>query len=199
MKNMNNNCADNESVFKSQKVSVNFSSPVQFSVPIPENEPQRVAELEKYKILDTPPEQVFDDITRLASIICNAPIAMISLVAPHRQWFKSKIGVSINETRRDLSFCAHAIMGRDLFIVKDALQDPRFCKNPFVLYEPYIRFYAAMPLVTANDCALGTLCVIDRVPRELTQDQIEALRLLGRIVMHQLEARRKYFDFQKES
>lgn len=196
---MNLNHSNNESQrLQRHRIPVDFSAPTQFPIPIPENEEQRVAELENYKILDTPPEQIFDDITQLAALICQTPIAMISLVAPHRQWFKSKVGISVSETRRDLSFCAHAIMGRDLFIVNDALQDPRFCKNPYVLYEPHIRFYAAIPLVTRNNCALGTLCVIDRIPRQLKPEQGEALKILGRIVMYQLELRKRFIEFRSD-
>jgi GAF domain-containing protein len=158
---------------------------------MPKNEKERVTALESYGIMDTPPEQEFDDITQLASYICGTPIAMISLVAPNRQWFKSKVGTTLSETRRDLAFCAHAIMERDLFMVKDASKDPRFSHNPLVQTDPNIRFYAGMPLVTREDCALGTLCVVDHEPRELTPEQQEALRALSRLVMAQLEYRRK--------
>lgn len=186
-----NFASNGDSHSEERKLPINWEETERIPIPIPQNEGERVATLAKYNILYTPPERVFDDITQLAAYICNTPIAMISLVAPHKQWFKSKIGLSINETRRDLSFCTHAIMGRELFIVRDALQDPRFAKNPFVVSDPKIRFYAAVPLVAPNDCAIGTLCVIDRIPRDLTPDQKEAMQALGRVVMTILEMRKK--------
>jgi len=158
--------------------------------PIPKNEAQRIKVLWQYEILDTVPEEVFDDLTELAARICEAPIAMITLVDENRQWFKSKIGVTINETSRDISFCGHAIEQSDLFIIPDATLDKRFAKNPLVTSDPKIRFYAGAPLITPDGHALGTLCVIDKVPRELTADQKQALRVLARHVMTQLELRR---------
>lgn len=154
-------------------------------------EDARLAALREYEILDTEPEQVFDDLTAIASYICGTPIAMISLVDSDRQWFKSKVGLSVSETARDISFCTHAILQPDLFIVDDALRDPRFASSPLVTSEPKIRFYAGAPLFTADGLhALGTLCVIDRVPRELSPEQKEALKLLSRHVQAQLELRR---------
>ncbi len=158
--------------------------------PIPKNDAQRIKVLWQYDILDTVPEEVFDDLTELAARICEAPIALITLVDEDRQWFKSKVGVTINETSRDISFCGHAIEQSDLFIVPDATQDKRFAQNPLVTSDPKIRFYAGAPLVTPDGHALGTLCVIDKVPRELRPDQKQALRVLARHVMTQLELRR---------
>jgi GAF domain-containing protein len=159
--------------------------------PIPENEKKRLKVLWQYDVLDTVPEEVFDDLTELAARICEAPIALISLVDEKRQWFKAKVGVSLSETSRDISFCAYAITQSDLFIVPDATQDKRFANNPMVTSEPKIRFYAGAPLITPDGHALGTLCVIDKVPRELRPDQKQALRILARHVVSQLELRRR--------
>ncbi len=161
------------------------------TAPIPHNEKKRLKVLWEYEVLDTVPEEVFDDLTELAAKICEAPIALISLVDEKRQWFKSKVGIDVKETPRDVSFCAHAITQPDLFIVPDATQDKRFAANPFVTGEPNIRFYAGAPLVTPDGHALGTLCVLDKVPRELRPDQKQALRILARHVVSQLELRRR--------
>lgn len=160
-------------------------------VPIPENEKKRLKVLWQYEVLDTIPEEVFDDLTELAAKICEAPIALISLVDEDRQWFKSKFGTTVKETSRNVSFCAHAINQNDLFIVPDAAQDARFSSNPFVVGEPKIRFYAGAPLITPDGVALGTLCVIDKVPRTLREEQMQALRILSRHVVTQLELRRR--------
>jgi GAF domain-containing protein len=155
----------------------------------PNNEKQRLETLRGYEILDTEPEASFDDLTFLASYLCETPVALISLVDADRQWFKSKVGVSILETSRDIAFCASAILQRDVFIVPDASQDERFADNPLVVAEPKIRFYAGAPLMTHGQ-ALGTLCVVDRVARELRPEQLEALRALSRQVVAQLDLRR---------
>jgi GAF domain-containing protein len=126
----------------------------------------------------------------LAAYICEAPIALITLIDEQRQWFKSQVGISIKETTRDISFCTHAIAQPHLFIVPDTLADARFAKNPFVLSKPKIRFYAGAPLVTNDGHALGTLCVLDKVPRQLRPDQAKALQVLARHVMNHLESRR---------
>src|SRR5438874_8860540 len=158
--------------------------------PVPAHDAKRLKVLWQYEILDTIPEEVFDDLTELAARICEAPIALITLVDEDRQWFKSKVGISINETSRDISFCGHAIEQSDLFIVPDATMDKRFAKNPLVTSDPKIRFYAGAPLITPDGHALGTLCVIDKVPRELRPEQKQALRVLARHVITQLQLRR---------
>jgi anti-sigma regulatory factor (Ser/Thr protein kinase) len=153
------------------------------------NEGARLSDLRRYKILDTDPEQGFDDLTLLASHICQSPIALITFIDADRQWFKSRVGVSITETPREFSFCSRAIEHSDLFIVPDATKDERFKTNPFVVSEPKIRFYAGAPFRTASGHALGTLCVLDCVPRQLTGEQLQALRALSRQVQAQLELR----------
>ena len=161
------------------------------SAPIPQNEAKRLKVLWQYDVLDTVPEELFDDLTELAGRICEAPIALISLVDEKRQWFKSRVGTTLSETSRDISFCAHAIAQSDLFIVPDALLDERFAHSPLVTTDPKIRFYAGAPLITPDGHALGTLCVIDKVPRELRLEQKQALRILARHVVSQLELRRR--------
>ena len=154
------------------------------------NEAARVDALHRYAILDTEPEQTFDDLVLLASFICKTPIALISLVDEDRQWFKSKVGVSISETPREIAFCATAIQQPDIFVVPDTLNDERFRNNPLVMSEPNVRFYAGAPLIDEDGHALGTICVIDRIPRELAPDQQVTLKALSRLVLAQLEFRR---------
>ncbi|MEK7763294.1 MAG: PAS domain S-box protein [Nitrospirota bacterium] len=159
--------------------------------PLPPDESARLDALYQYEILDTPPEEVFDGLTHLAAQVCGTPIALVSLIDPTRQWFKAKVGIDVPETSRDIAFCAHAIHQSDMLIVPDATQDPRFADNPLVTEAPQIRFYAGMPLITPTGHALGTLCVIDRRPKQLTPDQVGALRILGKQVVSQLELRRR--------
>jgi GAF domain-containing protein len=156
------------------------------SYPIPENEAERLNTLRGYGILDTHPEDRFDDLTRLATLICGTPISLISLVDEDRQWFKSKTGLEVCQTPREEAFCAHAIMSPELLLVPDASQDPRFATNPLVLGELHVRFYAGAPLTAPNGHHLGALCVIDRVPRQLSREQLESLRILSRQVMAQV-------------
>ena len=158
--------------------------------PVPINEAARLEALKEYHILDTEAEQSYDDITALAAHICGVPIAMISLIDQSRQWFKSKAGVTRQETSRDVAFCAHAILQREPLIVRDALKDDRFDDSALVRDDPHIRFYAGIPLINPEGLALGTLCAIDHRPRQLSVQQQEALHALARQVMALLESRR---------
>ncbi len=158
--------------------------------PLPANESARLSALDRYDILDSEPEQAYDDFTTLAAQICGTPIALISFVDGTRQWFKSRIGLEVAETPREHAFCAYAIVDNRTLVVGDAGQDRRFHDNPLVTGDPGIRFYAGAPLVTGDGEGLGTLCVIDRVPRTLAADQQRALEALSRRVMAQLELRR---------
>jgi adenylate cyclase len=158
--------------------------------PLPVDEEARLADLNDCGILDTAPEAAYDDLTRLASHICEAPIALVSLVDGDRQWFKSRVGIEAEQTPRDQAFCAHGILGREVLIVPDATADVRFSDNPLVVNDPGIRFYAGAPLVSSRGHGLGTLCVIDRTPRRLDAEQTEALRVLARQVVAQIELRR---------
>jgi GAF domain-containing protein len=160
------------------------------SAPVPKNEKKRLNVLWQYEVLDTVPEEVFDDLADLAAHICETPIALISLVDEDRQWFKSRVGITLSETSRDISFCAHAITSDGLMIVPDATKDERFKNNPLVTGGQKIRFYAGAPLITPDGHALGTLCVLDSKPRSLGAEQQQALRVLAHHVMTQLELRR---------
>lgn len=157
--------------------------------PTPSNESSRLAALLRFELLDTPAEAMFDNITALAAQICETPIALISLVDAERQWFKSRQGLDAREKPRELAFCAHAINGETLFEVENALLDPRFRDNPLVTGAPDIRFYAGMPLADSEGHNLGTLCVIDRQPRQLSVQQKGALKLLAQQAINLFELR----------
>ena len=164
-----------------------------YTVPVvPADESERLAELAASDVLETAPEEAFDSLARLAAFICGTPISLVSLIDAERQWFKARVGLDVAETPRDISFCAHAIVNPDqLFVVTDASKDKRFRANPLVTGDPKIRFYAGMPLKTGEGSAVGTLCVIDRVPRDLTVMQREALVTLSNAVVAQLNLRRR--------
>lgn len=153
------------------------------------NEAQRLQNLQRYRILDTPSEPAFDDLTRVAAIVCGSPIAVMSLVDENRQWFKAKHGLDASETPREHAFCAHTIHEREILEVFDATADVRFAHNPLVTGAPNIRFYAGAPLTAPDGTAAGTLCVVDHVPRRLQPHQRDALAALGRIATHLLEKR----------
>ncbi len=168
--------------------------------PTPEDaapDADRVAELRTYGVLDTAPEAALDELTRLAAGLFQMPVALVSLVDKHRQWFKSSVGVDFVETPREQAFCAHSIQGTDVMVVEDARQDPRFESNPLVTQVPGIRFYAGAPLISPRGQALGTLCVIDTQPRSFEPAQREALRVLSHQVMAQLELRRQNRQLQE--
>lgn len=165
------------------------------SAPKPIAESARLNALASYRILDTSPEECFDDFTKLASRICETPISLISLIDKERQWFKSRVGLEAPETHRNLAFCAHAILDCDnLLEVPNACEDERFFDNPLVVGDPRIRFYAGTPLVNGEGFGLGTLCVIDREPRRLSETQKTSLAMLGRRVVAQLELKKVTFS-----
>ncbi len=159
--------------------------------PLPPDETNRLTALREYEVLDTPEEVVFDEIAKLASQICATPISLISLIDEKRQWFKARRGMADRESPRDVAFCAHAILDNQLLEVSDVTQDERFYDNPLVTGDPNIRFYAGMPLETPSGHRLGTLCVIDRKPRQLDEHQRFALQVLSQQVVLQLELRHK--------
>lgn len=169
------------------------------AAPLPKNEDERLAELLSYDIIDTEAEKLFDDLTALASQICETPIALISLVDPNRQWFKSRVGLDAEETSREIAFCSHAILQENVFEIPNATLDPRFHDNPLVTGSPDIRFYAGAPLITPSGHAIGTLCAIDKKPRRLTDAQKMSLQTLSKSVVAHLELRRKNRELERTS
>ena len=166
----------------------------------PPDEAARLACLRGLHVLDTLPEPVFDDIVRLASLICGAPISLVSLVDADRQWFKARVGAADPQTHRDLAFCAHAIDSAEpVFVVPDAADDPRFADNPFVTGAPHIRFYAGAPIVMPGGHVLGTVCVVDTVPRTLDDLQLQALQALSRQTTALLELRQRTLLAERQS
>jgi len=166
------------------------------AVLLPLDEARRLAELRRYRILDTPPEPVFDDLVRLAAQICGTPTAVVSLVDKHRSWFKAVIGGNVPEKPRQETFCPHCIVERSAVIVPDALEDARFCQLACVTGAPYIRFYAGYPLETRRGLVLGALCVMDQTPRTMTPEQDAAMRTLVGRVVSELELRRTALELQ---
>jgi len=156
--------------------------------PIPADEARRLETLRSLKLLDTPPEERFDRVTRLAQRVFGVPIALVSLVDADRQWFKSRQGLEATETPREISFCGHAIVNDRILVVNDAAGDERFCDNPLVSCDPNIRFYAGYPINAPDGSKVGTLCVIDRKPREMSKEDLSLLRELGRMVEEELIA-----------
>jgi signal transduction histidine kinase len=168
-----------------------------FTAPVPENDAARLATLYRYSILDSEPEQGYEDVTALASYICGTPFSTITLVDKERQWFKSEVGFGTNETGRAEGFCACALLLPEPLIIPDTLKDDRFAENPFVLGGPKIRFYAGAPLVAPNGHVLGTVCVFDTRPREISAGQIKALEALSRQVMALMEARLRLIENER--
>lgn len=166
---------------------------------LPQNESKRLQALLNYGILDTLPEKDFDDITSIASEICQTPISLISLVDDDRQWFKSSYGLDAKETPKEFSFCAHAINSpNEPFVIPDSTKDERFKDNPFVTGDPNVSFYAGIPLVNDEGFALGTLCVIDNKPKEITPAQLKALKALSRQVVALMDLRKKRGEMEKQ-
>ncbi|GAC1375578.1 MAG: hypothetical protein NVSMB30_19860 [Hymenobacter sp.] len=162
------------------------------------NESDRLEALQSYHVLDTDPEQVFNDLTQLSAFICGTPMSLVSLIDSERQWFKARVGLDTPQTPREHAFCQHAMRASDVYEIPDASADPRFAENPLVTGAPHIRFYAGAPLLTPEGQPLGTLCALDTVPRHLSPDQREALRILARQVMAHLELRRTRLQLEDE-
>ena len=166
---------------------------------LPKNENKRLESLKKYSILDTLPEKEYDEITELASYICETPISLVSLIDDKRQWFKSHHGLNVDSTPKNIAFCAHAINDKNnILIVPDSRKDERFHDNPLVTGEPYVIFYAGIPLISSDGFPLGTLCVIDNKPKELKDSQLKALKALSNQLMSIFEARKKALELDKK-
>lgn len=157
--------------------------------PPEQGESRRLAALADSKLLDTPAEEAFDRLARLAAQVTDCPIALVTLLSSQRQWFKARVGIDIAETPRAWSFCSHALAAGETFVVGDAANDPRFANNPLVVAEPHIRFYAGVPLEDGNGCLLGTLCVLDREPRRLRERELRALQDLAAIASDEIKRR----------
>ena len=164
----------------------------------PANEEQRLEELRRYTLLDTPPEKAFDDITKLAARIFRAPISMVTLIDEDREWFKSCFGLETREVARGAAFCAYAIMSDEVLIVPDAREDPRFSGSPLVTGDPHIRFYAGAPLKTSNGLNLGTLCIIDTKPRRPSRGSMATLAALAQMVVDEIELRYQIGERRRE-
>ncbi|MFK8186194.1 MAG: GAF domain-containing protein [Phormidesmis sp.] len=165
---------------------------------LPSREAERIQKLLRYQILDTEPEIVYDAITARAAKICDTESALISFVDIGRQWFKSKVGIEISETPRDHAFCSHTILQSEVLIVPDTWADERFTTDPLMIANPHIRFYAGAPLITAEGFAMGSVCVIDSKPKQLTSAQISTLTLLSHQVVNHLELRLMSRQIQQE-
>jgi GAF domain-containing protein len=166
--------------------------------PVPADEEQRQITLASYGVLDTPSDEHFDRLARLAAKLIHAPISLISLIDAKRQWFLARYGLDIAETPRHMAFCAHAITSNEPLVIADAQLDPRFCRNPLVTSDPYIRFYAGVPLKSPEGHNLGTLCVLDRLPRHFTKSQENLLRDLAQLVLRELEIRRLSYAYTSQ-
>jgi GAF domain-containing protein len=153
----------------------------------PSNEASRIETLREFLILDTPPEDRFDNLTQAAASFFRVQIAVVSLVDVNRQWFKSTCGLDVSETPRDVSFCGHAILQNDVMVIEDALLDARFADNPLVVGGPKVRFYAGAPLTASNGCNVGTLCLIDPRPRTMSAIELEMLADMAKVVVGELE------------
>jgi GAF domain-containing protein len=163
--------------------------------PIPQNEAERLRSLREHQLMGTLPEAVYDDITRLATELCGTPISLLTFVDENRQWFKSKQGLEATETPREYSFCAHAIVDpNEVFVVEDARYDERFEDNPLTTGDPHVVFYAGVPVKDAEGNALGSLCVIDNRPRQLTPEKLQALKALAKLVNVHIELRKVKID-----
>ncbi|HEY0065280.1 MAG TPA: GAF domain-containing protein [Telluria sp.] len=157
--------------------------------PVAADEAERLRAVQATGLMDTPAEPAFDRLTWLATQVMDAPMALISLLSARRQWFKSSVGIDVSETPRDWAFCSHAVLEEDMFVVEDALADPRFQDNPLVTGAPYIRFYAGCPLLDQDGFALGTLCILDREPRKLRAHEVRALLELSALASEEIQRR----------
>lgn len=158
--------------------------------PLPANETERLEALRQYQVLDSGKERNYDEISRLAAFICGTPMAAVTLIDKDRQWFKSTAGFEATETSREAAFCGYTVLQNDILVVEDATKDARFASSPLVTGNPNIRFYAGAPLLSHDECAIGSLCVIDTVPRVLSASQMAALTSLSHLVMTELELRK---------